>query len=92
MAIVSRRKKNAAPDFKVGDFVQVNMHATIFRGKTGTVVDIRQDHDNWVVLFDDGGNIFAFYAYKLDVVGRAAGFNNQMAWRQLMKGDDLLCN
>lgn len=88
MAIVSRRRKNAAPDFSVGDTVQVNMHATIFRGKVGTVIDIRQDYDNWVVLMDTKDGILTFSAYKLDVVGRAAGFNNEMAWQQLIEGDD----
>lgn len=86
--IVSRRRRNAAPAFKIGDLVQVNMHATNFRGKRGTVVDIRQDYDNWVVVFDVEGRMLTLFAYKLDVVGRAAGFNNEMAWQQLMEGDD----
>lgn len=89
MAIMPRRKKTAKPKFQVGDKVIVNLHAQRGSGTIGEVTRIEKLGDEWFACFDDGEHTpRILYAYKLDLVGRAATFNNQLAFEHLMKGED----
>lgn len=79
-------KEKRKPDFNIGDHVRVNWHSDGYRGREGTVENIWTKDGYWYVSLNEYR--FNLYAYKFDLVSRAAESNNEIAWeRHMIAGD-----